>query len=244
MVSIDRVYQRVLALANKEQRGYITPQDFNLFANQAQMEIFEQYFYDVNMARKGQGNDTVYADIDDMLEEKLQIFERVEDASSVPYTITSDNQGAILPIYVYRVNSIYWGGGINNNSVSVEILNTKDFYNCLQGPPLLRPKSPFASIANIRNNEVRVFNGTIFEKNNFNISFFKVPSKVEWAYVVMNNKAMYNEGAQVDFELHRSEETQLVNKILKLAGISIKQPDVVQVAAGIEGATNQQQPKI
>ena len=46
MVSIDTVYQRVLALANKEQRGYITPQEFNLFANQAQMEIFEQYFYD------------------------------------------------------------------------------------------------------------------------------------------------------------------------------------------------------
>ena len=29
MVSIDTVYQRVLALANKEQRGYITPQYFN-----------------------------------------------------------------------------------------------------------------------------------------------------------------------------------------------------------------------
>ena len=40
-VSIDTVYQRVLVLANKEQRGYITPQEFNLLANQAQMEIFE-----------------------------------------------------------------------------------------------------------------------------------------------------------------------------------------------------------
>ena len=48
MVNVDTVYQRVLALANKEQRGYITPQEFNLFANQAQMETFEQYFYDVN----------------------------------------------------------------------------------------------------------------------------------------------------------------------------------------------------
>ena len=46
-VFIDEVYQQVLALANKEQRGYITPQEFNLLANQAQMEIFEQYFYDI-----------------------------------------------------------------------------------------------------------------------------------------------------------------------------------------------------
>ena len=48
MISVDTVYQTVLALANKEQRGYITPQEFNLFANQVQQEIFEQYFYDTN----------------------------------------------------------------------------------------------------------------------------------------------------------------------------------------------------
>ena len=46
-VSIDTVYQRVLAFANKEQRGYITPQEFNIFAENAQLEIFEQYFYDL-----------------------------------------------------------------------------------------------------------------------------------------------------------------------------------------------------
>ena len=36
-VNIDTVYQRVLAAANKEQRGYITPLEFNLMANQAKM---------------------------------------------------------------------------------------------------------------------------------------------------------------------------------------------------------------
>ena len=41
-ISIDTVYQRVLAAANKEQRGYITPLEFNLMANQAQLSIFEQ----------------------------------------------------------------------------------------------------------------------------------------------------------------------------------------------------------
>ena len=51
-VSIDTVYQRVLTLANKEQRGYITPQEFNLLANHAQMEIFDQYFFDIKQAEK------------------------------------------------------------------------------------------------------------------------------------------------------------------------------------------------
>ena len=43
-VNIDNVYQKVLVIANKEQRGYITPLEFNLLANQAQQDIFEQYF--------------------------------------------------------------------------------------------------------------------------------------------------------------------------------------------------------
>ena len=47
-VNIDTVYQRVLVLANKEQRGYITPQEFNLLANQAQQNLFEQYIYNLN----------------------------------------------------------------------------------------------------------------------------------------------------------------------------------------------------
>ena len=71
MILVDTVYQRVLAFANKEQRGYITPQEFNLFANQAQMEIFEQYFYDLNQWSRQHGNDTIYADPITILEQKI-----------------------------------------------------------------------------------------------------------------------------------------------------------------------------
>ena len=60
-VNVDTVYQKVLAIANKEQRGYITPQEFNLFANQAQLDIFERYFYDMSGVDKGLENDTEYA---------------------------------------------------------------------------------------------------------------------------------------------------------------------------------------
>ena len=74
MIKIDTVYQKVLAIANKEQRGYITPQEFNLFADQAQMDIFEQYFYDINQFNRIPGNDTEYADMLTLLEEKIAIF--------------------------------------------------------------------------------------------------------------------------------------------------------------------------
>ena len=104
-ISVDKVYQKVLALANKEQRGYITPQEFNLFANQAQQEIFEQYFYDLNQFMRVPGNNTVYADVDDMLEEKLAIFETTG-------TITSDT---FDNTDVYRLGTVY-----NSSNTEVE----------------------------------------------------------------------------------------------------------------------------
>ena len=70
-VSVDTVYQRVLAILNKEQRGYVTPQEFNLFANQAQLDIFEQYFYDINQYGRVPGNDTAFSDMLNILNEKI-----------------------------------------------------------------------------------------------------------------------------------------------------------------------------
>ena len=57
-ISVDTVYQRVQSILNKENRGYLTPQEFNLFANQAQLEIFEQYFFDLNQYERMPKKDT------------------------------------------------------------------------------------------------------------------------------------------------------------------------------------------
>ena len=73
-VSVDTVYQRVLALANKEQRGYITPQEFNLLANQAKIQIFETYFYSKNLKQLQEPNRTNAVDdtdIQELIDRKL-----------------------------------------------------------------------------------------------------------------------------------------------------------------------------
>jgi len=244
MVSVDTVYQKVLALANKEQRGYITPQDFNLFANQAQMEIFEQYFYDTNVARKNQGNDTVYADVDDMLEEKLQIFEEFEEQTTVNTWSTSSTNGVgtgrVLPGYIYRVSRI------ELKQAECEIMNTKDFENArLTTSRLLSPTND-RPIANIRNNVMRCkAAGATLTTSNLSVFYFKKPEKVNWTYVVINKQAMYDANPSTqDFELHLSEENQLVNKILMLAGLANQQPDIMKAGQGMDMATKQQQPKI
>ena len=101
-VSIDTVYQRVLSVANKEQRGYVTPQEFNLFANQAQMDIFEQYFYDLNQFSRLKGNNTEYADMVTILEEKISIFKKRNQA----VTITNQFGDGTLPSDLYRLGTV------------------------------------------------------------------------------------------------------------------------------------------
>ena len=45
---INSVRNTVLSILNKNNYGYISPSDFNLFAKQAQLEIFEEYFSKYN----------------------------------------------------------------------------------------------------------------------------------------------------------------------------------------------------
>ena len=55
---------------------------------------------------------------------------------------------------------------------------------------------------------------------------------------------MYNAGTTTgNFELHPSEESQLVNKILKLAGVSNEQPEVARAGHEMDTFTTTQQPK-
>jgi hypothetical protein len=74
---INSVRNTVLSVANKNNYGYISPQDFNLYAKQAQMEIYEEYFgaYNkiINMENARMAG-TDYADIEQPVAEVMETF--------------------------------------------------------------------------------------------------------------------------------------------------------------------------
>ena len=47
-ISVDDVYKTVLLILNKEQRGYITPNEFNKIATQVQLDIIDNYLETLN----------------------------------------------------------------------------------------------------------------------------------------------------------------------------------------------------
>lgn len=74
---INSVRNTVLSVVNKNNYGYISPSDFNLFAQQAQLEIFEEYFSNYNTLvnkENSRVSGTGYADIKKGVEEMIDIF--------------------------------------------------------------------------------------------------------------------------------------------------------------------------
>ena len=226
MVNINNVYQKVLALANKEQRGYITPQEFNLFADHAQMEIFEQYFYDLNQLSRINSNSKEYSDIVDNLNEKISFFE-VINATVTSGTTLTPNAGT----EVYRV------GTVMHVDVEIEEVQRNELLY-INKSPLTKPTDARPIYVRENENTIKIYPASITAAT---FDYIKRPTTPNWMYVVVNDKPLYNSTDSVDFELHASEETELVYRILALAGIAIEKPQLTQVAAGLQGAQIQQE---
>ena len=266
-VSIDRVYQKVLALANKEQRGYITPQEFNLFADHAQMEIFEQYFYDLNQHKRVPGNNHEYSDIVSIIKDKISLFEVWHRGN---YNVTVANEYGDCIAFNTDIPDLYRLGEI---AVTYKV-NGKVYTNiCEQLTPkeaTLYQKSKltresynrpyFVKHSNVQGGQrLKIYphpltvgfpglsDGTQIPQSTqfagISADYIRKPKNPNWAYVVVNNKPLYNSTSSMDFELHASEEAELVYRILTLAGIAIEKPQLTQMAAGFEQAKVQQEKK-
>jgi hypothetical protein len=235
MVNIDKVYQRILAIANKEQRGYITPQEFNIFANQAQMDIFEQYFYDLNAFSRIPGNDTTYADMLDLLNEKIDIFERFRQVVAIA-------AGAVgtLPAH-YRMGELSLDNAGDGTYVEIEKINQNEL-NHIINAPLIAPTVSRPIYIHTGENAIQVYPITIAP--NVTCNYIARPATVRWGYTIVNDQALYNSSATytTHFELHASEETDLVIKILAISGITIKDPQLYPIATA-EDTKNEQQEK-
>ena len=230
-VSVDTVYQRVLAILNKEQRGYVTPQEFNLFANQAQMDLFEQYFYDINQFGRMHGNDTEFSDMLNILNEKINIF---EVTAAMTYSVSP----APAINYWSPPADLYRIGTLIHNNIEVERINQNEFLY-INGSQILKPNNTrpiFVSSAA----GYKVY-GTAELTTGVTCNYIKRPATVIWDYNTVNGVAVYNTSTSINFPLHESEETELVMKILELAGISTRELQVYQIAAQEEARNTQQE---
>ena len=243
MVDIDTVYQKVLAFANKEQRGYITPQEFNLYADQAQKEIFEQYFYDLEQYNRLQAKKEEYVDAINRLNEKINIFETVGEWNG----ITVDENCVLDPgkLGVYRLGTIYLEQANGKRTIINEVQPDeiiRMINSPLTSPSMERPVHVKNNYQNATSHTMTVYPYIInSDEYSGGFTYIKHPNTPKWGYFVVSGKALYDQCAYEYFELHSSEETELVYKILKFAGVSMKREDISQSGQGLESLQIQQE---
>ena len=267
-VSVDAVYQKVLALANKEQRGYITPLEFNLFANQAQLDIFEQYFYDIDQHKRIPRDTGSISDIPNNLRHKLRDFISYQNVvgGKIPrQTTAGDEVHVVGRILVHQGSTFGQKRYAEAKKIDADELNSI-LYSEFHKKGLIKNPVYIDNPTKDRDEHKIVVYGYDAPNNTVGVitqggansgvtaeviirpggirgsgsSAVRSP-RVEWGYDVIAEKALYNASRSYNFELHGSEEPELVVKILELAGITLNKPGIVQIADQEDTKTIQQE---
>ena len=236
-INANTVYQTVLFILNKEQRGYMTPAEFNSLATQVQLEILDKYFDDLNLFLRQASNSTEYANKVKTVEEKIAVFERQT-------TTTNFDLNQLTRFYKLGTVTYVGTNTAGNNPFGPEyptVLEeiTQGEFNLINKSPLTRPSAAFP-VFTIRNHTLYV-SPTIAE---ITINYIRKPADVTWAYSVGSlGQYVYeptNTGAgvipttgSVNFELSELEQTEVILRILQYAGVIIRDPQIIQTASSL-----------
>jgi hypothetical protein len=221
-ININTVYQKVLAIANKEKRGYITPLEFNLLANQAQLDIFNQYFYDVGQFNRLPKSEEQYLNAIDIVKQKISVFEKFRGA---PSAVSSNT--ITLHVDAFELGDVFY---VDSGLYTfIEKVDQKELMD-MQLSPLAVPTALRPVYVKTSSNKIDIY-GVSPTTSNIKHNYIKKPIDVAWGSTIVNDVSLYNSSTSINSELHPSEETKLVVKILALSGIILEDPNLYQSAS-------------
>ena len=291
-VNVDIVYKTVLLILNKEQRGNLSPDEFNKVATQVQLEIFESYFDTLNQQLRRPDNDTEYADRVKNVDHNISIFKEYGAATyvsaggyftlpttsgagvatqtltgngtsiSFPFTSISSSQlqTSVIAVTINGVSTTAFtisGANIIFNSIPasnnaiVVTATPEDFYRLgtviyqdskeaqlsqrnellyLNNNPLIAPTKTYP-IYLYEDSKLYLYPQTI--TSDISVSYLRKPVDVIWNFTIPSgqNYYQYNATNSVNFELSKTEQANIILKILLYSGVVIRDPSIVQIAA-------------
>ena len=243
-INVNTVYTTVLSILNKEQRGYLTPYEFNQVASQVQLDLFESFFQNLDNNLKVPQTDFDYSNPLLNIDDEISTFKCIGNCTggtggvfSLPDedTLTStdivyNDAPAADEFAFYRLGTIT-SLSPDNKRVEVERLQRDFFYKTnlsdMTAPSEYHPVYLYES-----DSVISILPNTI--TTGVEATFLRKPKNVVWAYTLGNvDQYVYNPSptASVDFELSSNNQTQVILEILKYAGVVVRDPQIVQAAA-------------
>lgn len=207
---INEVRNTVLSILNKNNYGYISPSDFNLFASQAQMELFEQIFSEYNTTinkenfrysypQYASGSD--YADAKKTIEEAMEIFNTTRSLSNLAGSVyflpslvtTGDDYYMIVRVMCYP-NKL--ADGSNTSVVNFQLVDSTATFNTdgiVAGDLVVNTSTnQVASVVSITSNTVLVLDSNIFTSTPQAYAIYKSSTAVEAEKVNQSKSILLN----------------------------------------------------
>jgi hypothetical protein len=211
--SINDTYLFVQELINKQQNGYLPPDEFNRLINQAQYARFnelygkpEQYAA-VNMPVAKMA----YARTQE-ISEKLSPF--VTEVS-LPVTVGV----ATVPVNLVHAVSMRYGTRVVKR---VEYDRLSSFLNSV----IDTPNADFPIYVQL-DGQYKIYPTTVTPVT---LDYLRVPNEAVWGYTVVSGRPVYNSGTSTDLEWDETEITNICMKLLSMFGISVKDQQMVNYA--------------
>jgi hypothetical protein len=224
-INVNDVYKSVLVVLEQQKRGVITPNEFNRIAAQSQLEIYNQYFDDLNQLLGMPQTSLAYADRMALLDEKISLFKTTSAAiaeSGGFYTVPDD---------VHELGSVIYNGTREVQRIQqYEVFTTN-------ASPLTAPTSHYP-VYTYESKKLKLFPDTLTLA--VRINYLKSPAKPIWGFKIDENLGhyIYNSRASQDFEIHSSDQSLLIDKILGYAGVMTKDQFAMSLASNKEQQIN------
>lgn len=233
---IDEVRNTVLSILNKDNNGFITPVQFNLYSDITQKEIFEGYFHDYSRAvnkRNAHMHTSGYGDITERLEEVISGF----SYTGLP-VFDGINLTFIKPSDAYMIGTVTLSDGITEVE---KVYHNKIAY--LRSSIDTAPSAEYP-VYTLSENGLTVYPTTINTTGEILINYIRYPKTPKWTYnSISGGEPFFNPNlvGYQDFELPESDKYNLVTKILQYAGLEIRESEVVRLAKAEELQQKQEQ---
>lgn len=209
-LNIDKVYRFVQFVSNKESRGWVSPSEFNLAAESAQLlsyTIREQLYKETKKIAADLRPFRTYADL--------------SDGNAIP-------SGFRIPISCY---------GKPGSGLQYVKFNEIDEYELtfIKNSELLAPSDTHPIICFLDNSRVLIYPSSVLIAGaptsiEVRVEYLKLPSTPSWAYTTVSGRPVYASGTSVDFEFDESLFFEISSYILSNIGVNVKDEILTQYA--------------
>jgi len=236
-MTIDEIYRLVQTFANKEQRGFISPSDFNLLAKQAELELYNKRLSIIKEKAPTKRSQGLYAEnlSPELARQDIATFLTRSDMNVLPDA--NPSLGGSISLASDYMESLFINVDEHHdisNNIPVDIVEPKDIHHILRSS-LVKPSIEYPiALLGSGGDKLKVF--SIFPETIKKVIayHYRNTNTPKWGYVTVAGKPVHDSSSSNEFQISSRCHGEIVVKILEYLGVSIREADVVQYAQASE----------